>query len=96
MRACPLPFPTICASSCITTRTEGPTPTPTHLFSIPTPTSQEMVIAGVPTTIPYHLLILENEAFQAGDVDTGFIVKHGDSLQQPPQRKAVSRPAKGG
>lgn len=54
------------------------------------------MIAGVPTTIPYHLLILENEAFQAGDVDTGFIVKHGDSLQQPPQRKAVSRPAKGG
>ena len=25
----------------------------------------------MPTTVPYHLLILENEAFVKGDVDTG-------------------------
>jgi acetyl-CoA carboxylase biotin carboxylase subunit len=50
----------------------------------------ETVIAGVPTTIPYHLLILENEAFKAGDVDTGFIVKHADDLAKPlpSQKKA--------
>lgn len=42
----------------------------------------------MPTTAPYHLLILENEAFKAGDVDTGFIVKHGDELNKPlPQKK---------
>jgi acetyl-CoA carboxylase biotin carboxylase subunit len=44
----------------------------------------ETVIAGVPTTIPYHLLILDNAAFKAGDVDTGFIVKHQDDLVAPP------------
>jgi acetyl-CoA carboxylase biotin carboxylase subunit len=44
----------------------------------------ETVIAGVPTTIPYHLLILDNPSFVAGDVDTGFIVKHGDELTEPP------------
>lgn len=49
----------------------------------------EMVIAGVPTTAPYHLLILDNEYFKAGDVDTGFIAKHGDELVLPaePARK---------
>ena len=40
-----------------------------------------MVVSGVPTTAPFHILILENEAFKAGDVDTGFIVKHADSLK---------------
>jgi acetyl/propionyl-CoA carboxylase alpha subunit len=49
-----------------------------------------MVIAGVPTTMPYHLLILESEAFKAGDVDTGFIVKHADELAKPlPSEKKV-------
>lgn len=44
----------------------------------------ETVIAGVPTTIPYHLLILDNKDFIAGDVDTGFIPKHADELASPP------------
>jgi acetyl-CoA carboxylase biotin carboxylase subunit len=44
----------------------------------------ETVIAGVPTTIAYHLLLLDHPAFVAGDVDTGFIVKHGDDLKEPP------------
>jgi len=44
----------------------------------------ETVIAGVPTTIPYHLLILDHPAFVKGDVDTGFIVKYGDDLTAPP------------
>ena len=47
----------------------------------------ETVIAGVPTTIPFHELILENEAFKAGDVDTGFIAKHGDQLAEPLPKK---------
>jgi len=44
----------------------------------------ETVIAGVPTTIPYHLLILDTSAFKEGDVDTGFIVKHQDELVAQP------------
>ena len=47
----------------------------------------ETVIAGVPTTIPFHELILENEAFKAGDVDTGFIAKHADQLAEPLPKK---------
>lgn len=35
---------------------------------------------GVPTTAPFHALILENDAFKAGDVDTGFILKHQETL----------------
>jgi acetyl-CoA carboxylase, biotin carboxylase subunit len=44
----------------------------------------ETVIAGVPTTIAYHLLLLDHPAFVAGDVDTGFIVKYADDLTEPP------------
>ncbi|GAB4820653.1 hypothetical protein N2152v2_007699 [Parachlorella kessleri] len=47
----------------------------------------EMVIVGVPTTAPFHLLILDTEAFKSGDVDTGFIVKHADELTRPPPSK---------
>jgi len=47
----------------------------------------EMVIAGVPTTIQYHKLILDSPDFRKGDVDTGFIPKHQDELSQPPPVK---------
>jgi acetyl-CoA carboxylase biotin carboxylase subunit len=50
----------------------------------------ETVITGVPTTGPFHKLILNNEAFRAGDVDTGFIPKHIDSLNTPPPTSRVS------
>jgi acetyl-CoA carboxylase biotin carboxylase subunit len=50
----------------------------------------EMVVSGVPTTAPFHVLILDNESFQAGDVDTGFIVKHADTLTEPPKMKNMS------
>ena len=33
----------------------------------------EFVIEGVATTIPFHLAVLENEAFKAGKVYTDFI-----------------------
>eukprot|EP00879_Flechtneria_rotunda_P007438 GHRR01007802.1.p1 GENE.GHRR01007802.1~~GHRR01007802.1.p1 ORF type:complete len:223 (+),score=67.89 GHRR01007802.1:1918-2586(+) len=49
----------------------------------------ETVITGVPTTGPFHKLILNNEAFRAGDVDTGFIPKHIDSLNTPPPTSRV-------
>ena len=33
----------------------------------------EFHIAGVKTTIPLHLQIMDNQYFQSGDVDTGFV-----------------------
>lgn len=37
---------------------------------------KELSIEGVTTTIPFHLLVLENEQFLSGNVYTNFIVKH--------------------
>lgn len=39
--------------------------------------------AGVPTTLPYHDLIMSHPKFQEGDVDTGFILKYADDLIEP-------------
>ena len=33
----------------------------------------EFVIEGIPTTIPFHRAVLENEAFRRGEVYTDFI-----------------------
>ena len=49
----------------------------------------ETIISGVPTTIPYHKLILDVADFKAGDVDTGFIPKHASELSQPPPVREV-------
>lgn len=51
----------------------------------------ECVITGVPTTAPYHKLILNSEPFRSGDIDTGFIAKHGDDLKEPPKPSKVSK-----
>lgn len=45
---------------------------------------QECVIEGVPTTAPYHSLILDTEDFKNGNIDTGFIVTHEEELNTPP------------
>lgn len=45
----------------------------------------ECIISGVPTTIPYHLLIMDVEEFKQGIVDTGFIIKHAEKLVEPIQ-----------
>lgn len=34
---------------------------------------EEFIIEGVKTTIPFHLKVLEDERFQCGDFDTGFL-----------------------
>ena len=49
----------------------------------------ETVIAGVPTTIPYHKLILDIPDFRRGEVDTGFIPSHQEELSTPPETKEV-------
>lgn len=36
----------------------------------------DMIIKGVETTIPFHLKVLENEAFNSGEVYTSFIETH--------------------
>jgi acetyl-CoA carboxylase biotin carboxylase subunit len=33
----------------------------------------EIIIEGVPTTIPFHLKALHHPRFQAGDLDTGIV-----------------------
>jgi biotin carboxylase len=32
-----------------------------------------MIVEGVKTTIPFHLIALRSEAFQKGDLDTHFV-----------------------
>ncbi|GMH38027.1 hypothetical protein BSKO_05911 [Bryopsis sp. KO-2023] len=44
----------------------------------------ECIIDGVPTTAPYHMLLLGSEDFIKGEVDTGFIPSHQDELATPP------------
>lgn len=47
----------------------------------------EMVISGVPTTAPFHRLIMDIDAWKRGEVDTSFIIKHADELQEPAPSK---------
>lgn len=42
---------------------------------------------GARSAMPLLQNILDNEYFRAGDVDTGFIVKHADALNTPPPSK---------
>lgn len=41
---------------------------------------QEYVLEGLPTTIPFHLRLLDNETFQAGEVYTNFLTEHGEEF----------------
>jgi acetyl-CoA carboxylase biotin carboxylase subunit len=41
---------------------------------------REYVIEGVPTTIPFHLQLLDNKTFQRGDTYTNFLAEHGAEL----------------
>jgi len=40
----------------------------------------EYVLEGVPTTIPFHLNLLNNEIFQRGETYTNFLAEHGSAL----------------
>ncbi len=40
----------------------------------------EYVIEGVPTTIPFHLKLLDNETFQQGGIYTNFLTEHSERL----------------
>ena len=35
-----------------------------------------VIVVGIPTTISFHLQVVENEAFQSGDVYTDFVERH--------------------
>ena len=39
---------------------------------------KEYVIEGVPTTIPFHLALMDNEQFQRGEVYTNFLAEHSE------------------
>ncbi|MDE3230748.1 MAG: acetyl-CoA carboxylase biotin carboxylase subunit [Chloroflexota bacterium] len=41
---------------------------------------EEYVLEGLPTTIPFHLRLLDNETFKAGQVYTNFLAEHSDEL----------------
>jgi acetyl-CoA carboxylase biotin carboxylase subunit len=41
---------------------------------------EEYVIEGVPTTIPFHLKLLDNETFQRGEIYTNFLAEHSEQL----------------
>jgi len=41
---------------------------------------KEYVIEGVPTTIPFHLALLDNEYFQRGEVYTNFLMEHSEAF----------------
>ena len=36
----------------------------------------EFIVVGIPTTIPFHQLVIENEFFQRGEVYTDFVESH--------------------
>ena len=40
----------------------------------------EYEIKGVPTTIPFHLKLLENETFLRGEAYTNFLAEHGEEF----------------
>ena len=41
---------------------------------------EEYVLEGLPTTIPFHLSLLENETFQRGAVYTNFLAEHSEQF----------------
>lgn len=41
---------------------------------------EEYVLEGLPTTIPFHLQLLENETFQRGEVYTNFLAEHSEEF----------------
>jgi acetyl-CoA carboxylase biotin carboxylase subunit len=44
----------------------------------------EMQVEGIPTTIPFHLRVLDNTDFRRGDVTTSFIERmNGESVPEP-------------
>lgn len=43
----------------------------------------EFVVDGIPTTIPFHQLVLRHPEFVAGNVDTKFIEKHMAAVEVP-------------
>ena len=48
-------------------------PTRTEAIAVMKRALSEYHIAPIKTTIPLHLQIMDNQHFQSGDVDTGFI-----------------------
>jgi acetyl-CoA carboxylase, biotin carboxylase subunit len=45
----------------------------------------EYVIEGVPTTIPFHLRLLDNDIFQSGNTYTNFLAEHSSALAHSSQ-----------
>jgi acetyl/propionyl-CoA carboxylase alpha subunit len=53
---------------------------------------RELVIVGLPTSQVFHLRVLEDPAFQRGEVDIGYLERHGDQLLAEPLPGALAQP----
>jgi acetyl-CoA carboxylase biotin carboxylase subunit len=54
---------------------------------------EEIIIEGIKTTVPFHLLALRDPDFQKGDVDTHFVEKLFKSRAAPADPAALAPPA---
>jgi len=43
---------------------------------------REMVVEGIPTSIPFHIEVLQDEVFQAGQATTHYLEERGEQLQR--------------
>lgn len=43
---------------------------------------EEFIIEGIKTTIPFHLMMMRNESFRAGNYDTHFLEKINQNIQE--------------
>jgi len=53
---------------------------------------RELVIVGLPTSQVFHLRLLEDPAFQRGEVDIGYLERDGERLLAEPLAAALQRP----
>ena len=58
---------------------------------------EEIIVEGIKTTVPFHLLALRHPDFRRGDVDTRFVeklFKARAGAEAPPPAEPAPRPRK--
>ena len=54
---------------------------------------EECVIEGVPTSIPFHLEVLRNKTFRAGEATTKFLDREMDGLKEAIEARVIAEEA---
>ncbi|MBU1073560.1 hypothetical protein KKG45_09965, partial [bacterium] len=54
---------------------------------------EECVIEGVPTSIPFHLEVLQNKIFRAGEATTKFLDSEMDGLKEAIEARVIAEEA---